>query len=136
MKIDPSTKNELIAAARKIRDRAYVPYSHFKVGAAILSSSGAIYTGINIENASYGLTVCAERNAIAGMIKEGDQHIKAVAVASSNGVTPCGACRQVLREFGSDFPVWIVDEGSDTVRQTDMGTLLPDSFDASQLPDE
>lgn len=136
MKIDPSTQNELIAAARRVRDQAYAPYSNFKVGAAILGGSGAIYTGINVENASYGLAVCAERNAIAAMVKAGERRIAAAAVATINGVTPCGACRQVLREFGADFPIWIIDETENAVRQTTMNTLLPDSFTGAQLPDQ
>lgn len=124
----------LIAAARAIRPRAYAPYSNFWVGAAVLAANGQIYTGVNIENASYGLTVCAERNAIGQMVGAGQQQITAVAVATSNGVTPCGACRQVLREFASaDIPVWLISEAPYTVRQTSLHQLLPDSFDQTQL---
>lgn len=135
MIIDPSTQNELIAAARTIRERAYVPYSHFKVGAAILGQSGTIYTGVNVENASYGLTVCAERNAIGSMVQAGETAIAAAAVVSSNGVTPCGACRQVLREFGTDFPIFIVNEADGARRRLMMSELLPDSFDSRHLPE-
>lgn len=134
MPIDPTTQAKLIDAARSARQRAYAPYSKFLVGAAILSESGKIYTGVNVENASYGLTICAERSAVGTMIGAGETDIAAVAVATINGVTPCGACRQVLREFGSDFPVWIIDESADEVRKTTMAELLPDSFDSTQLP--
>ncbi|MDJ0753244.1 MAG: cytidine deaminase [Ardenticatenaceae bacterium] len=134
MQIDPTTQAKLIEAARSIRQRAYAPYSNFLVGAAILSKSGKIYTGVNVENASYGLTICAERSAVGTMIGAGETGIAAVAVATVSGVTPCGACRQVLREFGRDFPVWIIDESADEVRETTMADLLPDSFDSTQLP--
>lgn len=123
----------LLEAARTIRARAYAPYSNFGVGAAVLGANGQIYTGVNIENASYGLTVCAERNAIGAMVADGETEITAVAVATSNGVTPCGACRQVLLEFGDDVPIWIINEEAQSVRQTTLHTLLPDHFEQNQL---
>ena len=128
-------REQLIAAARAARGRAYARYSHFQVGAALLTDDGRLYTGVNVENASYGLTVCAERNAVGAMVNDGARRIAAVAVCTENGVTPCGACRQVLSEFvdhAGDAPVWIVD-GRGNVRDTTMATLLPDSFGPRHL---
>lgn len=125
--------DELIEAARAVRANAYAPYSNFQVGAAVLGANGQIYTGVNIENASFGLTVCAERNAIGKMVGDGETKATAVVVATSNGVTPCGACRQVLLEFGDDIPIWIIAEDEQTIRFTTLYTLLPDHFDQSQL---
>jgi cytidine deaminase len=133
--ISPEQREQLIGAACQVRDRAYVPYSRFRVGAALLSDDGRIFTGVNVENASYGLTVCAERNAVGRMVTDGAQCIVAIAVCTDNGVTPCGACRQVLSEFvdhESDIPVWIID-GRGDVRQTLLAALLPDSFGARHL---
>lgn len=133
--ISPETRETLIAAACAARPSAYVPYSHFSVGAALLAEDGRVYTGVNVENASYGLTVCAERNAIGAMALAGRRRVLALAVCTENGVTPCGACRQVLSEFmpeTGDVPVWIVD-GAGDVRETTIRALLPDSFGARHL---
>jgi cytidine deaminase len=133
--ITAETRDRLIAAACAARARAYAPYSHFAVGAAVLAENGCIFTGVNVENASYGLTVCAERNAVGTMVAEGARRILAVAVCTENGVTPCGACRQVLSEFvdhDGDAPVWIVDvQGK--VRETTLVALLPDDFGPRHL---
>ncbi|RIK13180.1 MAG: cytidine deaminase [Anaerolineae bacterium] len=129
------TRDRLIAEACAARSRAYAPYSRFTVGAALLADDGRVYTGVNIENASYGMTVCAERNAIGTMVNEGGQRVVALAVCTANGVTPCGACRQVLSEFApddNDVPVWIVD-GQGNVRETTLAALLPDDFGARHL---
>jgi cytidine deaminase len=133
--ITEETRDRLIAAACEARARAYAPYSRFAVGAALLADDGRVFTGVNVENASYGLTVCAERNAVGTMVAEGARRILAVAVCTENGVTPCGACRQVLSEFvdhEGDAPVWIVD-GQGKVRETTMFTLLPDHFGPHHL---
>lgn len=133
--ITDETRDRLIAAACEARSKAYAPYSHFTVGAALLAEDGRVYSGVNIENASYGLTVCAERNAIGAMVLAGGQRLRAVAVCTENGVTPCGACRQVLAEFvdhESDAPVWIVD-GRGEVRESSLAALLPDSFGGRHL---
>src|SRR4051794_33319409 len=98
--------NRLLRRALQVRERAYAPYSGYQVGAAIMSATGKIYTGCNVENASYGLTVCAERNAIFKAISEGEREFVAIAVVTANGGSPCGACRQVIFEFmHPDAPV-------------------------------
>ncbi len=133
--VSDEMRDRLIAAACAARPRAYAPYSRFTVGAALLADDGQLFTGVNVENASYGLAVCAERNAVGAMVNAGGRRIVAVAVCTANGVTPCGACRQVLSEFvdhEADAPVWIVD-GEGTVRQTTMAALLPDDFGARHL---
>ena len=128
-------REQLIAAACAARGRAYARYSHFQVGAALLTDDGRLYTGVNIENASYGLTVCAERNAVGTMAGAGGRRVLALAVRTANGVTPCGACRQVLSEFvdpDGDAVVWIVD-GQGSVRETTLFTLMPDHFGPRHL---
>jgi len=126
-------EGELIRQAIEIRARAYAPYSNYAVGAAILAEGGQIFCGCNVENSSYGLTVCAERNAVAAMIAAGDKQIMAIAIALKGNGSPCGACRQVLSEFGNRFPVLIVDVNkSEIVRRHKFDELLPMAF---QLPD-
>ncbi len=135
MILSDEVRDQLIAAAREVRGRAYAPYSRFTVGAALLADDGRIYTGVNIENASYGLTVCAERNAVGTMAASGGRRVLALAVCTENGVTPCGACRQVLSEFApdeGDIVIWIVD-GAGSVRETTLRALLPDSFGPKHL---
>jgi cytidine deaminase len=130
------TDEELILAARAVRERAYVPYSHFPVGAALLAD-GELFAAPNIENASYPMSVCAERNAIAVAVASGHRHIDAVAVVGSSeaGVTPpCGGCRQVLYEFGG--PELRVIAGSlagDERREWTLGELLPSAFGPHDL---
>lgn len=127
--------DRLVAAAADIRRHSYAPYSRYRVGAAILSDDGRLFTGVNVENASYGLTVCAERSAVSSMIAAGSICIAAVAVCSENGVAPCGACRQVLSEFvppGQDIPVIVVD-GRGNTRQTTLCTLMPERFGPEHL---
>jgi cytidine deaminase len=134
--ITHSIRDKLIAAACEVRKNAYAPYSRFMVGAAVLAEDERIFTGVNVENASYGLTVCAERTAVGTMVAEGWQRILAVAVCTENGVTPCGACRQVLSEFvdsDADIPVWIAD-GRGNVGETTLFTLIPDRFGQKHLP--
>lgn len=126
-------ERELLGRALEIRERAYAPYSKYSVGAAILSGEDQIFCGCNIENASFGLTVCAERNAVAAMIAAGFTEIKAIAIALQGPGSPCGACRQVLSEFGRQFPVLIVDVGqSEIVQRLNFDELFPVAF---QLPD-
>ena len=99
--ITPRQQAQLVSAARAVRLRAHAPYSRFRVGAAVLDERGRIHVGCNVENASYGLTVCAERNAVAAAIAAGAKRVRAVAVCTATGATPCGACRQVLAERGA-----------------------------------
>lgn len=117
----------LIEAAKGARDHAYAPYSKFRVGAAVLGASGRIYFGCNIENVSYGLTVCAERVAIFRAVTEGEREIVALAVVTESGATPCGACRQVLYEFGS-IARTIVAKSDGSFREIGMEELLPQAF--------
>lgn len=119
--------DELVSAARASRTRAYAPYSNYAVGAAVLGSDGNIYTGCNVENASYGLTICAERNAIASMVAAGCTSIEAVAVSTKDGGTPCGACRQVIAEFAQPNKNVACASDSDVQHYT-VAELLPSSF--------
>ncbi len=123
---------ELIAAAKAVRRRAYAPYSHYAVGAAVRGKSGAIYTGTNVENAAYPLTICAERSAIVKAVADGERAFEAIAVVTTNGATPCGACRQVLAEFGLDIRV-VVSDTRNRYTICTVAELLPRSFDASKL---
>jgi cytidine deaminase len=124
---------QLVAQAIEARQRAYAPYSGYPVGAVVLADNGRTYTGCNIENAVYPLTLCAERVAITKAISEGAQRILALAVATANGGTPCGSCRQVMREFGEpEMPIFIAQiDGS--YRQRTLDELLPEGFSAADL---
>ena len=119
---------ELMKIARKARQNAYAPYSHFAVGAALLAESGKVYTGCNIENASYGLTCCAERNAIFAAVGAGERRFKMLAVAadSPEPVAPCGACRQVIAEFG--IPVVVMGNLKEATKTMTAEELLPYGF--------
>lgn len=123
--------NKLIFVAKKAMERAYAPYSNYKVGAALVCDDGTVFKGCNIENASYGLTNCAERSVIFSAITAGKREFKAIAIAASGEPAPfpCGACRQVLAEFcNSDFPVYVASSADDYETMT-LGELLPHSFD-------
>jgi cytidine deaminase len=124
---------ELVALARKARDRAYAPYSGFTVGAALQARSGRIYSGCNVENASYSLTICAERVAIFKAVCAGEREFEALAVVTQTLATPCGACRQVLAEFGLDTQVIIADLEKAREVYT-IGDLLPIAFTPESLP--
>ena len=122
----------LIAQAQAARALAYAPYSRYRVGAAVRGASGRIYTAGNVENASYGHSVCAERVAVFKAVSEGERQLVAIAVATENGGSPCGACRQVLREFGPTMRVLVADaEGR--ARAYALTDLLPDSFGPEDL---
>jgi cytidine deaminase len=124
---------ELAARAAQARQWAYAPYSHYAVGAALLTASGKIYDGVNVENAGYGDSICAERTAAVKAVSEGERDFVAIAVCSANGGSPCGSCRQVLSEFGLDAQVLIVDGQGALLRRTTVRALLPDSFGPGQL---
>jgi len=124
-------KDHLLALARAVQQNAHAPYSNFRVGAAVLLENGDIFTGCNVENASYGLTNCAERSAIfAAVSKLGSKQvrIKAIAVTNDHNVpcSPCGACRQVIAEFGAKAVIWY--QGRDGIKESTLESLLPDSF--------
>ena len=123
----------LVADAKIARSRAYAPYSNYRVGAAIATAGGKIFLGCNVENASYGATICAERAAIAQMVIAGEDKPVACAIATggANPGAPCGICRQVMVEFARDMPVVLVSEGEngqETRRDTSLAALLPDAF--------
>ena len=126
-------RERLIAAAIAAQLQAYVPYSTYPVGAAVLTAGGEIVTGCNIENAVYPLTLCAERVAVFKAISEGAGRIAAVAVVTRNGGSPCGSCRQVIREFAEpDTPI-LIAKPDGSYREFTLGELLPESFSAEDL---
>ena len=127
------TDDELITLAAQARQHAYSPYSHFAVGAAVLAASGKVYTGANVENASYGLAVCAERVAIWKAVSEGEHELVAVAVVTENGASPCGACRQVMAEFGQDSLRVLVGDAQGHYALHTLAQLLPEAFTPQKL---
>jgi len=125
--------NELVAAAQAAIENAHAPYSEYRVGAALLTVDGELFTGCNVENASYGLTICAERSAIAAAVSAGKRDFAALAIAAAPATSPpypCGACRQVLAEFaGPDFPVYVASAAApEGFEQLTLGDLLPKVF--------
>ena len=136
MEILPQLYSELVTAARAAAERAYCPYSHFKVGAAVLTGSGEIFLGCNVENASYGLTICAERNAIFQAVAHGrgPLSIRAVVVFTPTAAptAPCGACRQVINEFGPEARVISLCDGP-VALESSLGILLPQAFGPANL---
>lgn len=126
--------NRLAREARSAAAQAYAPYSRFPVGAAALFESGKIYRGCNVENASYGLCICAERSAIFSAIAAGERRLRYIALYTPTQKTtmPCGACRQVIREFGPDCRIVSLCAGENPV-ETDLATLLPESFGPENL---
>jgi len=124
-------KKKLFEAAKKGKEKAYVPFSGFRVGAAILTSSGEIYIGCNIENSSFSLTCCAERTAIFKAVSSGEQKFSAMAVTadSQTPISPCGACRQVMAEFlTDDVPIYLLSKENE-VKTTSISELLPFAFE-------
>ena len=126
-------KNELARSAKEASKKAYAPYSKCLEGAALLTQSGEVYSGANVENASYGLTICAERSAIFQAVNDGNREFKAIAISLKNGEFPCGACRQVLNEFNSDLIVLMVDEEGMKIKETTLKELLPNAFGPKNL---
>jgi len=125
---------ELVRAALDAQKRAYAPYSSFPVGAALRTASGKIYQGTNVENASFGLTICAERVAAAAAVAAGERDFAAIAVVSRGGVTPCGACRQFLAEFAPLLPIVTVDSQQPDRQATyRLDALLPEQFAKDDL---
>ena len=126
------SRKELVAQAIQAREQAYAPYSGYRVGAALLGKSGRVYTGCNVENAVYPLCTCAERTAVVKAVSEGEREFVALAVVTDNSGSPCGSCRQTLREFGDDILVLIAD-ATGNYREIKIAELLPDSFSAVDL---
>lgn len=126
---------DLIAAATAVRQHAYAPASHFKVGAAVLTDDGRIFSGCNVENASFGLTVCAERAAVCAAVATGCRALRAVAIVTDlrDPARPCGACRQVLAEFGPAMVVLLVGNTGERI-VTSLDRLLPEPFTFDKLP--
>lgn len=134
MSISDDQREKLIQRAMAARQWAYAPYSKYPVGAALLAASGRIYTGVNVENAAFPTTMCAERVAVFGAVSEGEREFIAIAVVTANGGAPCGSCRQVLAEFGLSTVVLIADEAGDLIQETTVSQLLPAAFTPDDLP--
>lgn len=127
-------KQALIEQARLYQKRAYNPYSHYAVGAAVLAEDGQVYGGTNIENSAYPSGLCAERVAIFRAVSEGNRKIKAIAIVTCNGGSPCGACRQVMREFAAaDMPVILANDEGLIIFESTMDGILPRSFGPEDL---
>jgi cytidine deaminase len=126
---------ELVQAALRVREKAYAPYSEYKVGAALLTKSGKVFLGVNVENAAYPDTICAERSAVVSAVSAGEKEFEAIVVATRNGGTPCGSCRQVMAEFGLDLVVILVDEKGAVTDQKTISDLLPGAFQPGDLTD-
>ncbi len=129
-------RQKLIESSLGARRWAYAPYSNYLVGAALLTSSGKIYDGVNVENAAYPTSICAERVAVFKAVSEGERKFTALAVASNNGGAPCGACRQVLSEFGQDIKVLIVNGEGVVEQETTIAEMLPGAFGPQDLPNQ
>ncbi|XP_022345699.1 cytidine deaminase-like isoform X3 [Crassostrea virginica] len=129
---------KIIQASHEMKEKAYCPYSKFRVGAALLCQDGTVITGCNVENASYGLTICAERCALTKAVSEGHRRFKAIAISSdlkTSFIVPCGACRQFMVEFGTDWNVYMT-KPDDTYKLLKTGELLPLSFVPESLEEE
>ena len=132
-KLTNEIRARLIELALKARERAYAPYSKYRVGAALRTKTGRIYTGVNVENAAYPHTMCAERVAIFKAVSEGETEFEVIAVATDNGGTPCGGCRQVMAEFGLDTLVLIADGAGTLKHEMTVSQLLPEAFTPADL---
>ncbi|MBE0695458.1 MAG: cytidine deaminase [Anaerolineaceae bacterium] len=128
MAVTDEVRQKLIEAASEARQWAYAPYSKYAVGAALLTTSGKVYEGINVENAAYPDGICAERVAVFKAVSEGERSFLAIAVVTSNGGSPCGSCRQVLAEFGVETQVIIADESGHVFQECSVSDLLPGAF--------
>lgn len=133
MTITQDKKQALIDMANIARQRAYVPYSKYRVGAALRTKSGRVFTGVNVENAAYPQTMCAERIAIFKAVSEGEQDFEAISVVTDNGGSPCGGCRQVMAEFGLDTVVLIANGEGQLVQELTVKDLLPEAFTPQKL---
>jgi cytidine deaminase len=127
-RLNEEMRQQLIETAARARQWAYAPYSNYAVGAALLTESGKIYDGVNIENAAYPDSICAERVAIFKAVSEGERSFLAIAVVTANGGTPCGSCRQVMAEFGIDTLVYVAGADGQVVKEMTVAELLPGAF--------
>jgi cytidine deaminase len=133
MNLTNEEKQSLIDLANEARKRAYAPYSNYPVGAALRTRSGRFYTGVNVENAAYPQTMCAERVAIFKAVSEGEIEFEAIAVVTNNGGSPCGGCRQVMAEFGLDTLVLIADGNGKLKKEMTVAEILPEAFTPKHL---
>jgi cytidine deaminase len=133
MNLTNKERQMLIDLANEARKLAYAPYSNYPVGAALRTKSGRIYTGVNIENAAYPHTMCAERVAIFKAVSEGETEFEMIAVVTNNGGSPCGGCRQVLAEFGLDTIVLFADGDGNLKKELTVSELLPEAFTPAHL---
>jgi cytidine deaminase len=132
--MNPTEQAQLVQSALDAQQRAFCPYSNFPVGAALLGKSGRVYQGVNVENASFGLTNCAERVAIGTAVAAGEREFTAIAVVSRGGVTPCGACRQVLAEFAPNLRIVMVDsQKPGEIHHATLDQLLPGRFEGTSV---
>lgn len=127
---------KLISAAIHAREKAYAPYSHYRVGSALLTASGKIFTGVNIENAAYPTGICAERVAVFKAVSEGETEFEAISVVTDNGGSPCGSCRQVISEFGLDTLVIIASTTGEVFAEGAIAEMLPAAFRPKDLVPE
>ncbi len=132
-KLEQEQKIDLVRIASQVRKWAYTPYSNYQVGAAVLTDSGRIYDGVNIENAAFPVTVCAERTAIFKAVSNGERKFQAIAVVTKDGGTPCGSCRQVMAEFSPEMLVIMADENGKITAEKKLSDLLPGAFGADSL---
>ena len=132
-KIKQEEKIDLVKIASEVRKWAYVPYSKYQVGAAVLTESGKIYDGVNIENAAFPVTVCAERTAIFKAVSNGERKFKAIAVVTKDGGMPCGSCRQVMAEFSPDILVIVANGEGKITAEKELRDLLPGMFTSESL---
>jgi cytidine deaminase len=133
MTLTQQEKQSLVDLANTARQRAYVPYSNYPVGSSLRTKSGRIFTGVNVENAAYPQTMCAERVAIFKAVSEGEKDFEVIAVVTDNGGSPCGGCRQVMAEFGLDTIVLLADGSGRIIKETTVKELLPDAFTPEHL---
>jgi cytidine deaminase len=133
MTLSKKEKQSLIDLANAARQRAYVPYSNYPVGAALRTKTGRLFTGVNVENAAYPQTMCAERVAIFKAVSEGEREFEVIAVVTDNGGSPCGGCRQVMAEFGLDTVVLLADGNGNLMKETTVRELLPEAFTPEKL---
>jgi cytidine deaminase len=133
MSLTKQDKQSLVDLANIARQRAYAPYSHYPVGASLRTKTGRIYTGVNVENAAYPQTMCAERVAIFKAVSEGEKEFEVITVVTDNGGSPCGGCRQVMAEFGLNTIVLMADGSGRIVKETTVKELLPEAFTPDHL---